>query len=237
MADQSARIAAHFVSACSPLRAPVRPSWAVYEHPVQLEGGRKLRPGVYWHTTRTDAEGERHPADEWVSTPVMVVARTVRTEDGSEGRLLRLATHAGTREWVLPMEVFGGSGEDARRSLFSMGVIIALKKRVAFMEYLMDQEPELTLATTTRPGWHVSGAFVLPDRTLGSDTVRFQSSGQAPTLFAAKGDLSHWQTLIAAKCLGNPVLTLAIGCALAGPLLSLVGVNGGGVHLVGDSSK
>ncbi|MFJ7316729.1 DUF927 domain-containing protein, partial [Pseudomonas sp. NPDC098747] len=31
--------------------------------------------------------------------------------------------------------------------------------------------------------------------------------------------------------------TLAIGCALAGPLLSLVGVNGGGVHLVGDSSK
>jgi len=33
------------------------------------------------------------------------------------------------------------------------------------------------------------------------------------------------------------VLTLAIGCALAGPLLSLVGVLGGGVHLVGDSSS
>ncbi|WP_443701301.1 DUF927 domain-containing protein, partial [Pseudomonas sp.] len=32
-------------------------------------------------------------------------------------------------------------------------------------------------------------------------------------------------------------LTLAIGCALAGPLLSLVGVLGGGVHLVGDSSS
>lgn len=118
-----------------------------------------------------------------------------------------------------------------------MGVLIALKKRGAFMEYLMEQEPPLTLATTTRPGWHESGAFVLPGRTIGSDTVRFQSSGQAPALFTAKGDLVQWQARIAAKCLGNPVLTLAIGCALAGPLLSLVGVNGGGVHLVGDSSK
>ena len=118
-----------------------------------------------------------------------------------------------------------------------MGVLIALKKRGAFMEYLMEQEPPLTLVTTTRPGWHESGAFVLPGRTIGSDTVRFQSSGQAPALFTAKGDLVQWQARIAAKCLGNPVLTLAIGCALAGPLLSLVGVNGGGVHLVGDSSK
>lgn len=236
-AAHAAKVTAKFLDGRPPFVAPHRPSWAVYEHPVQLENGRKLRPGVYWHTTRTDADGERHPADEWIATPVIVVARTVRTEDGSEGRLLRLVTQSGAREWVLPMEVFGGSGEDARRSLFAMGVLIALKKRGAFMEYLMDQEPPLTLATTTRPGWHESGAFVLPDRTIGSDTVRFQSSGQAPSLFTCKGDLAQWQTLLAAKCLGNPVLTLAIGCALAGPLLSLVGVNGGGVHLVGDSSK
>ncbi|MGK9608296.1 DUF927 domain-containing protein, partial [Salmonella enterica subsp. enterica] len=45
------------------------------------------------------------------------------------------------------------------------------------------------------------------------------------------------QSDVAAKCAGNPVLTLAIGCSLAGPLLSLVGVLGGGVHLVGDSSS
>jgi putative DNA primase/helicase len=236
-AAHAAKVTAKFLEGRPPMVAPVRPGWAVYEHPVQLESGRRLRPGVYWHTHRTDAEGERHAVDEWISTPVIVAARTVRTEDGSEGRLLHLVTQSGTREWVLPMEVFGGSGEDARRSLFSMGVLIALKKRGAFMEYLFDQEPALTLATTTRPGWHESGAFVLPGRTIGSDTVRFQSSGQAPALFATKGDLSQWQAQIAVKCLGNPVLTLAIGCALAGPLLSLVGVNGGGVHLVGDSSK
>ena len=52
-----------------------------------------------------------------------------------------------------------------------------------------------------------------------------------------RGDLERWKTEVAAKCEGNPVLTLAIGCALAGPLLSLVGVLGGGVHLVGDSSS
>lgn len=238
-AAHAAKVAAKFLDGREPLPfvAPLRPSWAVYESPVQLENGRKLRPGVYWHTTRTDADGERHPADEWVSTPVIVVARTVRTEDDSEGRLLRLVTYSGAREWILPMEVFGGSGEDARRSLFAMGARIAPKKRGAFMEYLLDQEPTQTIATTTRPGWHKSGAFVLPGRTIGSETVRFQPIGQAPALFAVMGNLEQWQTLVAAKCLGNPVLTLAIGCALAGPLLSLVGVNGGGVHLVGDSSK
>jgi len=52
-----------------------------------------------------------------------------------------------------------------------------------------------------------------------------------------RGDLERWKTEVATKCAGNPVLTLAVGCALAGPLLSLVGVLGGGVHLVGDSSS
>ena len=135
------------------------------------------------------------------------------------------------------MEVFGGSGEDARRALFGMGVIIALKKRGTFMEYLLDQHPAEVFATTSRPGWHESGAFVLPGRTIGSDKVRYQASNKAQVLFSRRGELALWQSEVAAKCAGNPVLTLAIGCSLAGPLLSLVGVLGGGVHLVGDSSS
>lgn len=235
-ARQSKKKGKRHLEAGPPVIDPARPSWGVYEHWVMV-GNRRLRPGVYWHTTRTDAEGERHNSDEWISTPVTVTARTVRTEDDSEGRLLRLVTNRGVREWVMPMEVFGGSGEEARRTLFNMGVIIALKKRGAFMEYLLDQQPAITLATTTRPGWHESGAFVLPERTIGSDQVRYQAVGNSPTLFSQRGELAQWQAQVAAKCVGNPVLTLAVGCALAGPLLNLVGVQGGGVHLIGDSSS
>lgn len=213
--------------------APARPCWAVYEHWVTNENGRKLRPGVYWHSFKRtaadqdDAEGDaadRPITDEWISSPVTVVARTTNSDDGSEGRLLRLVTEGGIKEWIIAMEVFGGSGEDARRALFGMGVIIALKKRGTFMEYLLDQHPAEVFATTGRPGWHESGAFVLPGRTIGTANVRYQASNRAQVLFSQRGELARWQAEVAAKCAGNPVLTLAIGCSLAGPLLSLVGV-------------
>lgn len=229
----------------APMVEPERPCWGVYEHWVANEKGRRLRPGVYWHgfkRTAADDESEddktdRPITDEWIATPVTVVARTTNSDDGSEGRFLRLVTESGTKEWIIPMEVFGGSGEDARRTLFGMGVIIALKKRGQFMEYLLEQRPAEVFATTCRPGWHESGAFVLPGRTIGSDKVRYQASGKGQNLFSVRGELEGWKTEVAGKCEGNPVLTLAIGCSLAGPLLSLVGVLGGGVHLVGDSSS
>lgn len=229
----------------APTVEPERPCWGVYDHWVTNEKGRRLRPGVYWHGFKRSAadddsdddKTERPISDEWIATPVTVVARTTNSDDGSEGRFLRLITESGTKEWIIPMEVFGGSGEDARRQLFGMGVIIALKKRGQFMEYLLEQRPAEVFATTCRPGWHESGAFVLPGRTIGSNKVRYQASGKGQNLFSLRGDLEGWKTEVAAKCEGNPVLTLAIGCALAGPLLSLVGVLGGGVHLVGDSSS
>jgi len=221
----------------TPTVRPERPNWDVYESAVKNEKGRLLKPGVYWHNVKTDEEGERHLTDEWISSPVTVLARTINSDDDSEGRLLRLMTHGGAKEWVLPMEVFGGSGEDARRTLFALGVLIGQRKRGAFMEYLLEHQPRRTIATTNRPGWHESGVFVLPNRIIGGDGVRYQTVGRTPNLYTSGGSLAQWQTQVAALCLGNPVLTLAIGCALAGPLLSLVGVNGGGVHLVGDSSS
>ena len=229
----------------APQVEPDRPCWGVYEHWVTNEKGRRLKPGVYWHGFKRSAgdddsdddKADRPITDEWIATPVTVAARTTNSDDGSEGRFLRLLTDSGTKEWIIPMEVFGGSGEDARRTLFGMGVIIALKKRGQFMEYLLDQHPAEVFATTCRPGWHESGAFVLPGRTIGSDKVRYQASAKGQNLFSVRGSLEGWKIEVAAKCEGNPVLTLAIGCALAGPLLSLVGVLGGGVHLVGDSSS
>jgi len=162
----------------APAVTPERPGWGVYEGWVQNEKGRRLKPGVYWHNTKLDDEGERHLVDEWIASPVFVIARTVNTDDGSEGRLLRLVTHGSNKEWVLPMEVFGGSGEDARRSLFAMGVLIALRKRGAFMEYLLEQQPRQTIATTSRPGWHESGVFVIPGRIIGGEGVRYQANSK-----------------------------------------------------------
>lgn len=34
----------------APMVEPERPCWGVYEHWVTNEKGRRLRPGVYWHS-------------------------------------------------------------------------------------------------------------------------------------------------------------------------------------------
>lgn len=132
----------------------------------------------------------------------------------------------------------GGKGDEVLKVLLSRGLVIEHHQRRQIVPYLAShQSPELVIATTSKPGWHESGAFVLPSRVIGGDNVRFQDSGRAANIFTTKGTVDGWQAEIAARCVGNPVLILSVCCALAGPLLAKVGVNGGGVHLVGDSSS
>lgn len=215
-----------------------RPRYAVYEHPRTIEG-RTYKPGTWYHGLKQSGPDEKAiPVDHWICTPLNVEAETVNTEDGTIGRLLSFS-HRGKRiEWVMPMEALAGKGDEVMKVLLGRGLVIEHHQRRQIIPYLAShQSPVLVIATTTKPGWHESGAFVLPSRVIGGDNVRFQDSGKAANIFSCKGSTSGWQTEIAARCLGNPVLILSVCCALAGPLLAKVGVNGGGVHLVGDSSS
>src|SRR5688572_15988032 len=89
----------------APMVEPERPCWGVYDLWVTNEKRRRLRPGVYWHGfTRSAADDDadedntdRPITDEWISTPVTVTARTTNSDDGSEGRFLRLVTESGIK--------------------------------------------------------------------------------------------------------------------------------------------
>src|SRR5690606_5293733 len=54
--------------------------------------------------------------------------------------------------------------------------------------------------------------------------------------YGVAGSLEGWQEDVAARANGNPMLTLGISAALAGCLLEKLNVDGGGLHLFGDSS-
>ncbi|MGO2712500.1 DUF927 domain-containing protein [Pseudomonas helleri] len=215
-----------------------RPRYAVYEHSRTIEG-RTYKAGTWYHGLKQSGPDEKAiPVDNWICAPLTVEAETVNSEDGTIGRLLSFS-HRGKRiEWVMPMEALAGKGDEVMKVLLGRGLVIEHHQRRQIVPYLAShQSPELVIATTTKPGWHESGAFVLPSRVIGGDNVRFQDSGRAANIFTCKGSISGWQAEIAARCLGNPVLILSACCALAGPLLAKVGVNGGGVHLAGDSSS
>ena len=215
-----------------------RPRYAVYENYRTIEG-RTYKPGTWYHGLKQSGPDEKAiPVDHWICAPLNVEAETANSEDGTIGRLLSFS-HRGRRiEWVMPMEALAGKGDEVLKVLMGRGLVIEHHQRRQIVPYLAShQSPELVIATTTKPGWHESGAFVLPSRVIGGDNVRFQDSGRAANIFTDKGSISGWQTEISTRCLGNPVLILSVCCALAGPLLAKVGVNGGGVHLVGDSSS
>lgn len=215
-----------------------RPRYAVYEAPCTVEG-KFYKAGTWYHGLKQSGPDEKAiPVDHWICAPLNVEAETINSEDGTIGRLLSF-THRGRRiEWVMPMEALGGKGDEVLKVLLSRGLVIEHHQRRQIVPYLAShQSPELVIATTSKPGWHESGAFVLPSRVIGGDNVRFQDSGRAANIFSSKGSIDGWQAEIAARCVGNPVLILSVCCALAGPLLAKVGVNGGGVHLVGDSSS
>lgn len=215
-----------------------RPRYAVYESYHTTEG-RTYKPGTWFHGLKQSGPDEKAiPVDHWICAPLNVEAETVNSEDGTIGRLLSFSHRGRHIEWVMPMEALAGKGDEVLKVLMGRGLVIEHHQRRQIVPYLAShQSPELVIATTTKPGWHESGAFVLPSRVIGGDKVRFQDSGRAANIFTSKGTISGWQAEIANRCLGNPVLILSVCCALAGPLLAKVGVNGGGVHLVGDSSS
>jgi uncharacterized protein (DUF927 family) len=51
------------------------------------------------------------------------------------------------------------------------------------------------------------------------------------------GTPEGWRETVAAHCVGNPLMVAAVSLAFAGPLLEPLGMDGGGMHLRGASSR
>ncbi len=81
------------------------------------------------------------------------------------------------------------------------------------------------------PGW-VKNSFVLPYGSFGPDEVVF--SGDPNTGFGTQG---NWKTNVGKLCSGNSRLVFAASVSFAAPLMRVVGIEGGGFHFRGLSSK
>ncbi|MDV7211075.1 DUF927 domain-containing protein [Azotobacter beijerinckii] len=217
-----------------PTVTPARPSWATYAAWVQTARGHILAPGLYFHGIKDDTE-----TDTLVCSPLEVLAITSDERGENFGRLLRLLPHGATRwrEWAAPMEMLAGDGSELRAVLLNLGATIPHKQRQTLMDYLMNSAPPRHAMAATRTGWHGPQLFVMPRRVIGGGDVVFQSTQAGGHEYAEGGELAAWQTEIAARCLGNPTLILAVCAALAGPLLAPLDADGGGFHLLGDSSS
>lgn len=224
-----------------PVEAEItRPGFATHDDWFAVDD-KHMRPGLYWHGwTEPKGNAVAAPIDSWVCSPIHAEAMTEGVHGGDHGLLLRFMTPRGRwQEWAAPMAMLKGFGEELRGELLDQGVRIDPKNRALLAHWLMDQYPRERIIAAKHTGWH-EGAFVLPGRTIGDASVRFQSAYAQQEEFAQDGSRTSWRDNIAAHCSENPMLILAICVSLAGPLLKRARLQPRGgaiVHLMGDSSK
>ncbi|MFQ1789637.1 DUF927 domain-containing protein [Aeromonas veronii] len=175
-----------------------------------------------------------------ISSPVQVLAETSDEHGRGYGRLLEWQDSAGrTRQWAMPVRsLVPRNGEEVFTALLDAGLpFIELGHKRKLAEYLMACQPERRITCVERTGWH-GNAYVLPQGAIGLDTkgVILQTAGYAASDFTERGTLAEWQQGVAALAVGNSRLCFALSLAFAAPLLSLVGMEGGGFHLKGEST-
>lgn len=179
---------------------------------------------------------------EWVpiSSPIRVLAETSDEQGRGYGRLLEWLDSAGrSRQWSMPVRsLVPRNGDEVFAALLDAGLpFIELGHKRKLNAYLMSCQPERRITCVERTGWH-GNSYVLPQGAIGPDAegVILQTTGYAPSDFTERGTLAEWQQGVAALAVGNSRLCFALSLAFAAPLLSLVGMEGGGFHLKGEST-
>ena len=227
----------HLLAAALPDQWPdlaTRPAWGVYSRWQAIDSVAR-KPGVWYHSYKQRDDQEPVLVDEWICSPLYVVATTSNREDDDYGFLLRYVSRRGVwKRWAMPAEMLAGDGSEALGILLAGGVEISQHKKREVLRYIASQHPKRHMRAATLTGWH-QGAFVLPDEVIGADDVWFQAAGRTAP-YGLAGTLNGWQTGVAQLANGNPMLMLAIAAGFAGVLLDPLRIDGGGLHIYGDSS-
>jgi putative DNA primase/helicase len=209
----------------------------MYAKKTRISDDKELRPGVYFHGLhQSKGSADATLIDQWICSPVYVEATT--SNDGADfGRLLHFIDTLGHwHYWAMPMHLLKGSGEDMRGELQNMGVEIDPSSFKSLNHYLQSQHPKRKVIAATATGWQSPELFIMPQRNIGKGDAIYQNETARLDDFRQTGTLEGWKDGIGAHCTGNSLLMLGVCAALAGPLLYHLKRQGGGFHIVGDSS-
>lgn len=206
----------------------------------ELPEGYMIRHGGLY-TIEWTGSGEEARREQVLLSPVVrVLARTSNERGYGYGKLLQWHDSKGRlRQWAMPMDrLIQRGGEAVLVALTDGGLaFVNMAKRTKFIHYLMMCNPTREITCVEHTGWH-SGTYVLPGGGIGPNAgdVILQAGGYVDSDFTSAGELAEWQRQIAAVAVGNSRLGFALSLAFAAPLLSLVGLEGGGFHLKGEST-
>jgi putative DNA primase/helicase len=189
-----------------------------------------------------EGKGDAAVVEQWLCSAFEIVGRA-RDLGGREwARWLRWTDDDG-REHLHPVKDADLHGDPRHlcASLATRGLHISTYGRPHLLDYINRARVARRITIVSRTGWHEIGGssvFVLPAQTIGTagrETVVLDSNGASP--YSSRGTLQEWKDTIGALTQGHRLPILAISTALAGPLLQIVGMDGGGVNFFGRSSR
>jgi len=191
-----------------------------------------------WYTPPVDKEGNQ-PPDVWVCAPLHIVAATRDVDNDKHGHLLEFHDrHGHPQQWAMPLELLEEQRE-YRKVLRRLGLLMNSAARDALQRYLDVCHAKERARCVDRVGWYGT-AYVLPDTTLGDtgeERLVLQTLDRNSEGYRQAGTLEGWQTAIAARCVGNTRLLVAVSTGFAAPLLEPLGEESGGLHFRGESSE
>jgi len=191
-----------------------------------------------WYTPPVGEDGVQ-PAAVWVCAPLAIVAATCDVDNNNHGHLLEFHDrHGYPQQWAMPLELLEEQRE-YRKVLRRLGLRISSAARPYLQSYLEHYSAQARARCVDRVGWY-RHAYVLPDTTLGEtgeERLVLQTLDRRSEGYRQAGTLTGWQTEVAAYCVGNSRLLLAVSTAFAAPLLALLGEESGGLHYRGESSE
>ncbi len=196
---------------------------------------RLAEDGVYYQAAGSDKKPLR------ICGRLEIVAITRDAEGTGWGWLLRWVDREGhVHEWAMPASSLAGDLIEVRSRLLDGGLTISSARGVAALlsEYIQTAAIETRMLCVSRLGWH-GDSFVLANETIGpagAERVLFQTQHESENYFGVAGSITDWRENVGQLCAGNSRLVMAVSCAFAGPVLSLVGAESGGIHLVGATS-
>jgi uncharacterized protein (DUF927 family) len=186
------------------------------------------------------------PRDEWLSSPLKVVAciRDMSSQGWSYLVRLRDKDHQ-EHDCVIPAADL--SSERFRNKLLEAGAQCNTRSdaRHQLAEYIQNYPIENRQILLQRIGWADGDTFcyVLPDEifgeTLGGNDEQIHIDKAAERFLrclSSAGMLGGWKTEVGALCAGNSILVTALAASFLPPLLKPLGLENIGLYIRGSSS-
>lgn len=133
-----------------------------------------------------------------------------------------------------------GTNEGWRLLRNVINIPSARKKLDLLTEYIQESQSHDFWEITDTAGWH-KDAYILPNGEIIGKADKFYFNGKISNVkrksYGCSGTLNDWKSQIGKYAEGNSRLALMLGAAFAAPLLNLFNIDGGILHLYGESSS